>query len=202
MEGEVSKFGTRGFDFNFHIARLCADLAARLPELAHVDMTRVAIRYCQVRKAVPHGLQATLTPLRFESGRLYTERRGRRWTIERIYDAEGREMLYLLSFYLPRFLNHSFREKLSTVVHELWHISPDFNGDLRRFEGRCYAHGPSERDYHQSMRELADRWLALKPPVETYRFLKTGFRQLQRKHGGVYGARIATPRLIPADRAA
>jgi hypothetical protein len=52
------------------------------------------------------------------------------------------------------------------------------------------------------MRELADRWLALKPPVETYRFLKTGFRQLQRKHGGVYGARIATPRLIPADRAA
>lgn len=202
MEGEVSKPFRGGLDFNFHVGRLCTDIASRLPDLAHVDMSRVAIRYCQVRKAVPHGLQATLTPLRFENGELYTRRRGRRWTIQRLYDPSGREMLYLLSFYLPRFLNHSFREKLSTVIHELWHISPSFDGDLRRFEGRCYAHGPSERHFHESMREMADRWLALKPPAETYRFLKANFRQLQRRHGAVFGARISTPRLIPADHAA
>jgi hypothetical protein len=206
MEGEVSRpsgGGSRGgLDFNFHVARLCADISSRLPDFAHIDMSRVAIRYCQVRKPVPHGLQATLTPLRFEHGALYTQRRGRRWTIQRLYDRNGREMLYLLSFYLPRFLNHSFREKLSTVIHELWHISPNFDGDLRRFEGRCYAHGPSERHYHQSMREMADQWLSLKPPEDAYRFLKANFRQLQRRHGGVFGARISTPRLIPVDLAA
>lgn len=206
MEGEVSTScggGLQGgLDFNFHVARLCTDISSRLPDFAHIDMSRVAIRYCQVRKPVPHGLQATLTPLRFENGALFTQRRGRRWTIQRIYDRNGREMLYLLSFYLPRFLNHSFREKLSTVIHELWHISPNFDGDLRRFEGRCYAHGPSERHYHQSMREMADRWLSLKPPEDAYRFLKANFRQLQRRHGGVFGARISTPRLIPADLAA
>ncbi|HVW37295.1 MAG TPA: hypothetical protein VHB99_08310, partial [Pirellulales bacterium] len=69
MEGDFSSSDSdrpdRGFDFNFHVGRLCIDLASRLPELGHVDMSRVAIRYCQVRNAAAHGLQATLTPLRF-----------------------------------------------------------------------------------------------------------------------------------------
>lgn len=206
MEGDRSNTsgGSRdgGFDFNFHLRRLCADLAARLPELDHVDMSRVAIRYCQARSRAPHGLQATLTPLRFEGGELFTRRAGRRFTIERLYDASGREMLYLLSFYLPRFLNHSFDEKLTTVIHELWHISPTFNGDLRRWPGRCYAHGPSEREYHEQMEVLAAKWLALSPPEETSRFLHSNFRQLQASHGAVFGARISTPRLIPADHLA
>ena len=84
-------------------------------------------------------------------------------------------MLYLLSFYLPRFLNHSFEEKLTTVIHELWHISPSFNGDLRRLPGRCYAHGSSEREYHKQMEALAAKWLSLDPPADVHRFL----RQLQ-----------------------
>lgn len=206
MEGDFSNSARReqdrGFDFTFHMSRLCADLAARLPELNHVDMSRVAVRYCQVRTAAAHGLQATLTPLRFEGGALFTQRAGRRWTIQRLYDASGREMLYLLSFYLPRFLNHPFHEKLTTAVHELWHISPNFDGDLRRHPGRCYAHGPSEREYHRSMADLSEKWLAMKPPEAVYRFLQGDFRQLQAAHGGVFGARISTPRLLPADQRA
>ena len=93
-------------------------------------------------------LRLWLTPLRFEGGRLTSVRRTGRWTIERLYDEAGREMLYLLSFYLPRFLEHPLREKLATVVHELWHIGPGFDGDLRRHPGRCYAHSHSQR--HQA----------------------------------------------------
>src|SRR5262245_3155456 len=113
-----------GLDFTRHIRRLCEDVAARLPDLAHVNMERVAVRYCQVRKGVSHGLQASLTPLRFVGGSKVTERRGQRWTIQRVLDHSGREMLYLLSFYLPRFLDLPLLEKLRTVFHELWHISP------------------------------------------------------------------------------
>lgn len=192
----------KGFDFTFHARRLCADLCQRLAELRHIDMGRVAVRYCQVRKSVSHGLQASLTPLRFEDGRLHTVRRGRRFTIQRLYCPQGQEMLYLLSFYLPRFLNQSFAEKLATVVHELWHISPDFNGDVRRLPGRCYAHGQSEEHFHASMHELARRWLDLGPPSEIYEFLQGDFGELRRLHGAIYGARIATPRLIPAESAA
>jgi predicted metallopeptidase len=191
-----------GFDFTYHAGRLCADLCERLEELRHIDINRVAIRFCQVRKAVSHGLQASLTPLRFEQGSLYTRRRGRRFTIQRLYSPGGEEMLYLLSFYLPRFLNQGFDEKLATVVHELWHISPDFNGDVRRLPGRCYAHGHNEEHYHASMHKLARRWLALDPPADLFDFLRYDFSQLRGRYGTIYGMRIPTPRLIAAENAA
>ena len=57
-----------------------------------------------------------------------------------LFDAKGVEMLYILKFYLPRFQNEPFEEKLTTIFHELWHISSDFNGDIRRHSGRCYVH--------------------------------------------------------------
>lgn len=187
-----------GFDFTLHMRRLCGDLCARLPELGHIDLERVAIRYCQTRKAVRDGVQATLTPLRFPGGSRDTVRGGRKWTIQRLYNPAGGEWLYLLSFYLPRFLNHPFREKLATVVHELWHIGPDFDGDLRRLPGRCYAHGHAQRHYDAAMERLVDQWLGLAPALETYRFLQSDFRELRRRYGTVWGLKIATPKLIPA----
>jgi hypothetical protein len=188
-----------GFDFTFHAGRLCADLCQRLEELRHVDMSRILIRYCQVRRPGPYGLQASLTPLRFEEGRLQTRRRGRQWTIQRLYDAQGLEMLYLLSFYLPRFLNQSFDEKLATVIHELWHISPHFNGDVRRMPGRCYAHGRRENDFHASMHELSRRWLDQNPPLDAFVFLHHDFAELRELYGAIYGRQVATPRLLPAE---
>jgi predicted metallopeptidase len=188
-----------GFNFTLHMRRLCVELAGRLPELAHLDMARVAIRFCQARAATRHGLQASLTPLRFQGGQRYVRRRGQTWTIEPLYDADGREMLYLLSFYLPRFLQRPWQEKLATVVHELWHVGPAFDGDLRRHAGRCYAHGNSQRQYDALTHELSSRWLALSPPAEIYEFLRHDFSQLERRHGRVFGQKIRTPRLIRAS---
>jgi predicted metallopeptidase len=189
----------RGFNFTWHMRRLCVDLAQRLPELNHVDVERLAIRFCQARKPVRHGVQATLTPLRFERGELMSRRRGRMWTVERLYDSTGRELLYLLSFYLPRFLERSFEEKLATVVHELWHISPRFDGDLRRHPGRCYAHSHSQKHYDEAMHQLARKWLSLDPPEAAYGFLRSNFAQLECAHGAVFGQKIPTPKLIRAS---
>lgn len=186
-----------GFDFTRHMRLLCGDMAVRLPELSHIDFTRVAVRFCQTRKHVQHSVFASLTPLRFENGHATTKRRGRHWSIEKVLDGGGQEMLYLLSFYLPRFLNLPFRDKLSTVVHELWHIGPSFDGDVRRHAGRCWAHTGSQARYDQVMDGLADKWLALSPPEELYAFLKLSFRSLQARHGRIYGTRIRTPKLLP-----
>jgi len=187
-----------GFDFTLHIRRLAQDVTVRLPELSHVDLAQVAIRFCQARKAVRYGIQASLTPLRFENGSRTTQRRGRTWTIQRIDDESGREMLYLLSFYLPRFLELPWRDKLATVIHELWHVSPDFNGDLRRHSGRCYAHSHSQRQYDLFVEQLLDRWLGLGPPEELHAFLRYDFRELDRLHGPIYGLTIPAPKLIRA----
>ncbi len=171
-------------------------MVARLPELSHVDLGRVAISLCQTRRNVSHGLYAALTPLRFEAGARQKTLDGRRYGVEPVCDASGREYLYILSFYLPRFLNTSLEEKLSTVLHELWHISPEFDGDLRRHDGRCFAHGPSQRDYDAQMDQLAQRWLALDPPAYLYEYLAEDFENLVAEHGAVVGAHWPTPKLI------
>lgn len=188
-----------GFNFSSHMARLCAHITATVPRLRHVDMDRVAIRFCQVRKRVLHGLQATLTPMRFNDGALTTSRMGRQYTVQRLLARDGREILYLLSFYLPRYLDQPFRQKLITIFHELWHIAPSFNGDLRRQPGRCYAHGPSEHDFDMLSEALAQEWLAQNPSQDIFEFLHEDFRGLLRRHGSVYGLRIRTPRLIPVS---
>lgn len=95
-----------GFDFTFHIGRLCTDMAAHLDEFRHIDMSRVAVSFRQTRKRTSHGLYASLTPLRFAGGKTHTVRRGRTFTIQRV-EIDGREMLYVLNFYLPRFLDRT-----------------------------------------------------------------------------------------------
>ncbi len=184
-----------GFDFTAHMRRLCHSLVSDLPELAHIELDLVAIRFCQVRNAAAHGVLASLTPLRFEQGSRVTIRRGQSWRIDPVRDPSGREMLYLLSFYLPRFCNYPFAEKLATVVHELWHIGPSFDGDLRRHPGRCYAHSPRQRDFDAHAAGLAEKWLQRDPPAQTHAFLRSSFRELAREHGSVFGLRMPTPRL-------
>jgi predicted metallopeptidase len=190
---------TAGFDFTAAMERLCGDMCLRLPELAHIDMSRVAVSFCQARKNVAHGLQAALTPLRFAEGAT-TMRRGKRvYGCQRVCDESGRDYLYVLSFYLPRYLNHPLEEKLSTVLHELWHISPSFDGDLRRHPGRCYAHGHSQQHYDDQVEILARRWLAMDPPYGVYSFLEATFDELLAQHGSVFGRRIRAPRLTRLD---
>jgi hypothetical protein len=185
------------FDFTLQIRRVCDDMVARLAELAHIDMSRVAVCYCQTRKPVLHGMYASLTPLRFAGGAATTMRHGRPHTVQRVCDTNGREMLYILSFYLPRFQNLDFREKLVTVLHELWHISPQFEGDIRRHAGRYHAHSHSQAEYDEQMGILADRWLAEGPPEALWSFLRDDFRQLVARHGGIVGMKIRRPRIAP-----
>lgn len=191
------KKGADGFDFTLHLWRLCADACTRLPELSHIDMERVAVSFAQARSHALHGLQAKLTPMRFEGGKLYTRRSGRTLTVQRLFDDDGREKIYILTFYLPRFLQHPLEEKLVTLFHELWHISPAFDGDLRRFPGRCYVHSHSEKAYDALAGQLAKKWISRKPPDSLYEFLKFDFDGLRQRYGSVYGLRIPIPKLIP-----
>ena len=93
----------------------------------------------------------------------------------------------------------SFNDKLTTVFHELWHVSPNFDGDIRRHPGRCYAHTGSQKNYDAHVSRLVDRWLSLAPPLEVYGFLRYTYRELVARHGRVFGTKIRTPKLIPVE---
>lgn len=191
----------RYFDFCRAMTTLCEDICDRHPEFSHVKMSQVPVTFAQARSPVEWGVQARLTPLRFEGGSPVERRKGRLWTVQRVYH-KGTEALYILTFLLPRFLNLSFEEKLITVFHELYHISPDFNGDIRRFSGSCYMHTGSQKSYDRQMAVYSKEYLQMGVAEELIRFLRFDFGTLQKQCGDVVGLRISIPRLIPLDKVA
>jgi predicted metallopeptidase len=189
------------FDFTTAMRGLCEDVCLRLPEFRHIQMGNVAISFAQARSRVSHGLQAKLTPMRFQNGQLTARRQGREWQIQRYFHG-GVEVLYILTFYLPRFQEHSFREKMVTVLHELFHIGEDFNGDIRRLPGHYHVHSHSQREYDQHMARLVDKYLDLAPPRERLDFLHQSFGDLCTRHGGVVGLRVPAPKIILVRKSA
>ena len=186
----------RTFDFCGAMWRLCDDICRCHKEFRHIDMQRVVVTFAQTRSPVSWGMQARLTPLRFEGGSLFQVREGKHWTVQRLFH-DGREMLYVLTFYLPRFLNLPYHEKLVTVFHELYHIGPAFDGDIRRFSGSCYMHTTSQAEYDRQMGIYVRQYLRLGRPEGLRAFLKLDFGKLCQARGQVIGLRINIPRLIP-----
>lgn len=184
------------FDFCAAVGRLAADITARCPELAHIDTSRLLFAVTQARGGHKHGLQARVTPLRFRDGVLRRGRGGVMYQVQR-YVVGGIDMLYLVTFCLPRFLDQGFDDKFITLFHELYHISPAFEGDLRRHAGRCELHSHSKREYDERMAALARAYLDGKPERKLHDFLRLDFAQLAHRHGSVVGAVVPRPRLLP-----
>jgi hypothetical protein len=186
----------RPFDFCGHVRRLCADIVQHCDALRHVEISRLLFAVTQARSGRTHGLQARVTPLRFHEGRLRRQRRGVSYQVQR-YFVGDQEMLYVLTFCLPRFLDQDFDDKFITLFHELYHISPAFDGDLRRHQGRYAIHSHSKRGYDEYMADLARSYLANGADPELHAFLRLNFAQLQQRYGHVVGVVVPRPKLIP-----
>ena len=192
MSGPVNQ----PFHFSDHVRALCADIVRHCAELKHIDVSRLLMGMTQARSNRRRGLQARITPLRFQDGRRTRRRRGAVYQVQR-YFVEGREMLYLMTFCLPRFLDQDFDDKFITLFHELYHISPTFDGDLRRHGGRCSLHTQSKRLYDEHMAHLARAYLTNGAKRSLHDFLRLNFAQLQHRHGSVVGVVVPRPRLLP-----
>ena len=188
----VSGYGSV-FDFTDAMESLIRDIAARCPEFAHVQTDRILVSYFQTRSPGAHGVYASVQPLRFEGGVRTRKRRGRTYAMPEIRH-EGREIMYIVYFALPRFAELSFDEKLTTVFHEMYHISPEFDGDIRRFPGKYYAHGRSRKRYNERVRAIADGYLTMSGTEERVEFLRRSFGELTAEHGKVIGTRVRPPR--------
>jgi len=186
----------RPFNYTDALWEVVRDIVATLEEFRHVDLDRVLLSITQARQATKHGVYASCLPLRFEGGARETTQGGRTYRMPEIR-REGREILYILYFMLPRFhAEQDYHEKLATIIHELYHISPLFNGDIRRFSGKNFAHGHSRDVYHAAMRKLADRYLATSPRAEQHEFLREPFPVLLQRPGGLVGYSLTRPRPI------
>ncbi|MBJ6802310.1 putative metallopeptidase [Geomonas propionica] len=179
------------------LERLIYDITLRSPELHHIIPEKLLVCVSTGRTS-RGGSLAKIHPLRFAGGeKSVRSRRGRRSVLCTMPSIthRGEEMLYVIYFLIPRFLELSFREKMITIFHELYHISPACDGDIRRFPGRNYAHGSSTKAYNLLMGQLVDRYLETIPDRSALEFLEGNLASLRSRHGAIVARRLQAPRI-------
>lgn len=184
-------------DLSTACASLGADICRRVPELGHIDPQHILVCLSRSRADGSHGVYARIAPLRFAAGAIeQNRRRGRYLETFRLpsLSHEGREILYLIYLMVPRFLRLSCEQKLATVIHELYHIAEAFDGDLRRFAGRNFAHGSSRNGYNRIVARLQEQYLACGPEPQLLDCLRLDEEGWRRGHFRLTGLTVPLPR--------
>lgn len=189
----------KSFNYADALRVVCRDICAKTPIFQRYNLDYVDF-VCGKSNNNRYGGLASLTSLRFEGGALATFRRGAFWKTPELVDANGRTLLYILTVYVPRFWNLSLSEKIQTLTHELYHIAPDFNGDVRRFPGKNYAHGSSKKKYDAVVAKYAGDWLAHDPDPRIWGFLQNNEAELTRRFEKIMYPPAKKVKLIKIDR--
>jgi Putative phage metallopeptidase len=146
------------------VKRLVRDLAARIPELGHVRSSRILVLAGEARRAS----RATIRPAHYGDTRGRAGSGARRKPLIRV---KGRKMLYVITLRPLWFLRSTPRERIATIVHELYHASTRFDGTLHG--GRRHSQLPPAR-YERRVRSMVDLYLALAPPEILQPFAANG----------------------------
>lgn len=186
------------FDFTIAMERLIKHIVQNCEEFSTIKVDQMMVCFSQARSSAQHGVYASVHPLRFEGGSMTKLVRGRTYSMRKI-TKDGHDILYVVDFILPRFANLDFETKVTTVFHELYHISPSFDGDIRRFPGKNFAHGHSRKRYNEIVQVFADQYMALPGSEECLAFLRQSFQELVDTHDRVVGRSIRLPRPFRVD---
>jgi hypothetical protein len=198
------------------LTRLMCDVVTRVPALSFIDMADVLV-FARLGRSWASGPIATchcLTLPPSEPGYYFwrdrtsgaVTRRSAPFVMKSpLVTIADRPVKYLISVALPRFCDQSLAHsrkarfyrraedlwiaKLDTVIHELYHIAPDWEG-IRRI-GR--GDGTFLAEYHggrflEEVAEMVGVYLDSRPDPLTYGFLRHNFDALEAGFGGVVGA--------------
>ncbi len=124
--------------------RVVRDLARKLPELAHVRPARILFVAGEARRAS----RATVRPL---GGKAHPK-----------VQLQGKRALYCITLRPKFFRSSTPEERVATLLHELLHVSPDFDGTLS--PERRHAKLPGAR-FSQLVAPLLKRYLGLADPL-------------------------------------
>ena len=176
-------------DYTEHMDQILRSWCGKYPQLSYIDMDRVVLSVAKCRSKSLRGTYASVTSLRFPGGAVNRQCGGRIYRWPKVLK-NGHEALYLIKFYLPRFHNLSFEDKVATILHELYHIDPKFNGDFRNFGGRHWAHGSSRASYDAMFAPLTREIVKRHGPMCDL-FLNCRFSTLLKRFGDIYGQRYS-----------
>ena len=135
------------------VKRLIRDVVKRLPEFAHIRPSRILVVAGEARRAS----RATIRPAHFKETRERTRVGGQRKPLIRV---KGRKILYVITLRPLWFVGSTAEQRVTTVFHELYHVSARFDGTLHR--GRRHSVLPRPA-YDRRIRRLLDRYLEEAP---------------------------------------
>jgi len=139
-------------NFNQAVRALLRDVARAIPEFSHIRASRVLVVAGEARRAS----RATVKPLAF-AGSKTRDKLGHRKPVVRI---RGKRVLYCITL-RPLFFRASTPEgRIGTLLHELYHVSPSFDGTLDRNR----RHARSGPRFSRTLRPLVFRYLKRCPP--------------------------------------
>lgn len=149
-------------DFTQAVRALLEHVVRTHPELAHIDPARVLVVAGEARRAS----RGTVRPLAFANGKR-TDALGRQKPLVRV---RGVRMLYSITLRPLFFRRSTARQRVATVLHELFHISKHFDGTLDHQRRHAEAGGGFERAFAPLERRC---WRGL-PPELVARFAYDG----------------------------
>ncbi len=171
------------------------DITVECPVFSHIDIDRIMICVASNRSGSRGGTYGKVVPMKFEKGSSLLKHRGRVYTMPAI-EHQGKTCLYIIYFFMPRFFDLPAGEKLRVIFHELYHVSPDFNGDIRRMGKKKAAHGSSKKHFDSHFEEALNKYLELLPRRECNSFLSMSSRELYAAHQRIIGRRMKVPKPI------
>lgn len=129
------------------------DLAVRSPEFAHLVPAKVLVVAGEARR----GSRGSVKPLAFARGKS-RDRSGARKPVVRV---EGRRMLYCVTLRPLFFRDSRPEQRLETLLHELYHVSPAFDGTLDPVR----RHAQMGVTFSRRFRPVVRRYLRQCPPA-------------------------------------
>jgi hypothetical protein len=126
-------------DFNQAVAMLIAHVTKTMPEFGHLDPARILVVAGEARRAS----RGTVKPLTF-SGQRRRDSVGRTKPLVRV---SGQHMLYSITLRPLFFRRSTPRQRVATVLHELFHIAHDFDGALDHRRRHAAAGGGFEQEF-------------------------------------------------------
>ncbi len=155
---------------------LVAEICKLAPEFELIDPSKIVVSVSRSKSLGKTGTWAYVTPLRYIGGA--KSRQGVRRGVRGVYqylsagiEKHHPEALYLMTFLIPRFFYLSFQERIETIVHEIYHIHPEFRGDLRRFAKPHIHHGPTPAAFRARVREITQGVLQRAPELANHPLL-------------------------------
>ena len=161
----------------------------------HIDKNRILICLSSNRGNRRGGTYGKLVPLRFKDGSESLQYRGKIYAMPKVVNNKINQ-LYIVYFYFPKFFDIDPYQKLRVIFHELYHISPEFNGDIRRMGKVKASHGHSKKQFDSLFENELKTFYKYISKSEYINFLRMNGKSIHKNYHNVYCRRMKVPKPV------